>query len=73
MVHRRFFEDRKSNHEIVEEKQEVFMDREMHRIISKAQGVVHDNVDTKSPWHGQGILGVHRRIQGRFRRIIDAR
>jgi hypothetical protein len=73
MVRRRFFEDRKSDHGIAEEKQEVFMDREMHGSISKAQGVVDDNIDTKIPRHGQGILGMHRRIQGRFRQSIDAR
>jgi hypothetical protein len=35
--------------EIAEEKQEVCMDREMRGSISKAQGVVDDNADTKSP------------------------
>jgi hypothetical protein len=52
MVRRRFFEDSKSDHGIAEEKQEVCMDREMRGSILKAQGVVDDNVDTKSPRHG---------------------
>jgi hypothetical protein len=47
MVHRGFFEDRKSDYGIAEEKQEVCMDREMCGSISKAQGVVDDNTDTK--------------------------
>jgi hypothetical protein len=49
MVHRRFFEDRKFDYGIAEEKQEVCMDREMCGRISKAQGVVDKNVDTKGP------------------------
>jgi hypothetical protein len=72
-VRRRFFEDSKSDHGIAEEKQEVCMDREVRGSISKAQGVVDDNVDTKSPRHGQGILGMHRCIQGRLRQSLDAR
>jgi hypothetical protein len=67
MVHRRFFENSKSNHGIADEKQEVCLDQEMRRIISKAQGDVDDNVDTKSPQHGRGILGMHGCIQGRLR------
>jgi hypothetical protein len=46
---RRFFEDRKSDHKIVEEKQEVCLDREMRGRILKAQGVVDDNAETKIP------------------------
>jgi hypothetical protein len=42
-------------------------------IISKYQGVVEYNADTKGPQHGKIILGMHRRIQGRFRRSFDAR
>ena len=49
------------------------MDWEMCGRISKAQVIVDHIVDTKIPLHGQGILGMHRRIQGRFRRILDAR
>jgi hypothetical protein len=41
-IHRRFFKDSKSGHGIAQEKQEVCMDREMHGIIPKAQGVVKD-------------------------------
>jgi hypothetical protein len=73
MVRRRFFKDSKSDHGIAEEKQEVFMEREMHGRISKSQGVVDNNVDTESPRHGQGFLGMHRHIQGGFRQSIDAR
>jgi hypothetical protein len=72
-VCRRFFQDRKTYHIIAEEKQEVYMERGVRRSISKAQGVVDDNADTKSPRHGPRILGMHRRIQGRFRQSIDAR
>jgi hypothetical protein len=49
MVCRRFFEDNKSDHKIVEEKKEVCMDREMRGSTLKAQGDVDDNADTKSP------------------------
>jgi hypothetical protein len=35
MIRRRFFEDRKSNYGIAEEKQEICMDREMRGSISK--------------------------------------
>jgi hypothetical protein len=49
MVRRRFFEDRKSNHEIAEEKQEVCLDREMRGRILKAQGVVDNCVVNKGP------------------------
>jgi predicted nucleotidyltransferase len=48
-----FFEDRKIDHEIVEEKLEVCMNPEVHGSISKAQGDVDDNVDTKISQHGQ--------------------
>jgi hypothetical protein len=41
-----FFEDSKFDHEIVEEKQEVCMDREMRGIISRAHRVIDDNDDT---------------------------
>jgi hypothetical protein len=67
MVRRRFFEDSKSDQRIAKEKQEVCMDREMHGIISKAQGSIDDSDDTKIPRHGRGILGMHKRIQGRLR------
>jgi hypothetical protein len=43
MVRQRILEDRKSDYGIAEEKQEVCLDREMCRIISKDQGFV-DNV-----------------------------
>jgi hypothetical protein len=72
MICRRFFKDRKSDHGIVEEKQEVCMDREMNESISKAQGFV-DDTNTEIPRHGQGILGMHKHIQGRFRWCFDAR
>ena len=48
-VCRGIFEDSKSDHEIVEEKQEVYMDREMGGIIQKAQGAINDNANTKIP------------------------
>jgi hypothetical protein len=72
-IRQRFSKDRKSNHGIAEEKQELFMEREMCRIISKAQGFVDNNIDTESPQHGQGFLGMHRHIHGGFRQSIDAR
>jgi hypothetical protein len=53
MVRRRFFEDKKSEYGIIEEKQEVCMNKEMRGCISKAQGVFDDNADTKSPKHGK--------------------
>jgi hypothetical protein len=40
MVRRGIFEDRKSNHGVVEEEEEVCLDREMRRSILEAQGVV---------------------------------
>jgi hypothetical protein len=46
---RGFFEDSKSDYGIVEEEQEVCLDREMRRDILEAQGVVDDNTDTKGP------------------------
>ena len=49
MVHRGIFEDRKSDHKIVEEEQEVFLDREMHGSISDPQGAIDNNTDTKGP------------------------
>jgi hypothetical protein len=49
MIHRGFFEDSKYDYKIAEEKQEVFMDREMNGRILKAQGFVDDNTNTKSP------------------------
>jgi hypothetical protein len=73
IVRQRFFEDSKSDHEIAEEKQEFFMDREVCRSIAKAQGDVDDDIDTKIPRHGQGILGMHICIKGRIRQILDAR
>jgi hypothetical protein len=41
--------------------------------ISKAQGDIDDNTDTKIPQHGPGILGMHGCIQERSRWSIDAR
>ena len=49
MVRPGFFEDRKSDHGIEEEKQEVCMDQEMHGSILKDQGAIDDIVDTKNP------------------------
>jgi hypothetical protein len=72
-VRRGFFRDCKSDHGIAEEKQEVCMDQEVHRSILKVHWDVEDNVDTRSPRHGKGFPGMHIRIQGRFRRSIDAR
>jgi hypothetical protein len=73
MVRRRFFENNKSDHGIAEEKKEVCLNQEMCGSISKAQGVVDDKADTKSPQHGRGIIGMHRRIQGRLGWSLDAR
>jgi hypothetical protein len=67
------FEDRKSDHGIAEEKQEFCMGREMRGIISKAQGFLDDNTDTKTPQHGQAFIGMHRCIQERLRQNLDAR
>jgi hypothetical protein len=58
-VHRGIFEDSKYDHEIAEEEQEVCLDREMREIISEAQRVVDNNTDTKGPWHGRRLLGMH--------------
>jgi hypothetical protein len=58
---------------IVEEKQEVCLDWEMSRRIAEAQGVVDNNTDSKGPWHGCGLLGMHWRIQGRLRWSLDAK
>jgi hypothetical protein len=49
MVRRGVFEDSKSDQGIAEEKQEVWLDQEMHGSISEAQGVVDNNTDTKGP------------------------
>jgi hypothetical protein len=49
MVHRGFLEDSKSDYIIAEEEQEVCVDQEMRGSISKAQGVIEDNANTKSP------------------------
>jgi hypothetical protein len=49
MDHRGFFEDRKSDHGLVEEEQEVCLNREMHGIISEAEGAVDNKTDTKGP------------------------
>ena len=46
---RGFFEDRKSDYGIVEEEQEVCLDREMRGNILEAQGYFDDNTDTKGP------------------------
>jgi hypothetical protein len=45
----------------------------MHGRILKAQRVVNNNTNTKGPRHGKIIIGMHRCIQRRFRRIFDAR
>jgi hypothetical protein len=52
MVHRGFFEDSKSDYKIIEEEQEVCVDRKICGSILKGQGVVDDNVNNKSPWSG---------------------
>ena len=49
MGRRGFFEDRKSDHGIVEEEKEVCLDQEMCERISEAQGDVENNTDTKGP------------------------
>ena len=49
MICQGIFEDSKSDHEIVEEEQEVCLDREMCGRISEAQGVVDNDIDTKGP------------------------
>ena len=49
MVRRGFFEDNKSNYEIVEEEREVCLDQEMRGSILEAQGVVDNNTNTKGP------------------------
>jgi hypothetical protein len=41
--------------------------------ISKAHRIFDDSVDTKIPRHGQGILGMHEHIQGRFGWSVDTR
>jgi hypothetical protein len=49
-VRRSFFEDSKSDYGIAEKKnQEVCMALEMCKRISKAQGDIDNNVDTKIP------------------------
>ena len=53
------FKDSKSDNGIVEEKLEVCWDREMHRSILEAQGVVDNNTDTKGPEPECGLLGMH--------------
>jgi hypothetical protein len=59
MVHRGVFKDNKFDHEIVEEKQEICLDREMCGSISEAQGFVDKNTDTKGPGHGIRLLGMY--------------
>jgi hypothetical protein len=49
MVCRGFFKDRKSDYGIVEEEQEVCLDREMRGGILEAQGDVDDKTNTKGP------------------------
>jgi hypothetical protein len=49
MILQGFFEDRKSDYEVVEEEQEVSLDQEMRGSISKAQGSIDENIDTKGP------------------------
>jgi hypothetical protein len=48
-VCRGFFEDRKSDNEIIEEEKEVCLDQEMRGRILEAQGVVDVSIDTKFP------------------------
>jgi hypothetical protein len=48
MIGRGFFKDRKSDCEIVEEEQEVCLDREMRGRILEAQGDIDDNTITRS-------------------------
>jgi hypothetical protein len=48
-IHRGIFEDRKSDHGIAEEEQEVCLDREMSRSILEAQQVVDNDTNTKGP------------------------
>jgi hypothetical protein len=49
MVHQRFYVDRNLDYEVVEEKQEVCLDREMCGIISTDQGVVDETLIIKFP------------------------
>jgi hypothetical protein len=39
----------------------------------KAQIIVNNNSDTKGYEHGKRIVGMHRCIQGRFRKMFYAR
>jgi hypothetical protein len=48
-VRRGIFKDRKYDHKVVEEEQEIFLDQEMRGRILKAQGVVDNKTDTKGP------------------------
>jgi hypothetical protein len=49
MVCRGIFKDRKSDHGIAEEEQEVCLDQEMRGRIWEAQRAVDNNIDTKGP------------------------
>jgi hypothetical protein len=49
MTRRGFFEDVKSEYEIVEAEQEVCLDLEMRGSILEAQRAFDENVDTKFP------------------------
>jgi hypothetical protein len=73
MIRRRFFEDRNPITELQKKNKKFIWTEKCAGSISKAQRVVDDNTNTKGPRHGQGILGMHRRIQGRFRQSFDAR
>jgi hypothetical protein len=46
MIHQRIFKYSKSDHKIVEEKKEVYMEREMRKIISRYQGIFDNRIDT---------------------------
>jgi hypothetical protein len=48
-VHQGLFKDRKSNHGIAEEEQEVCLEREMYIGILESQGDVDKNNNTKGP------------------------
>jgi hypothetical protein len=41
-------------------------------VISETQGVVDNGTDTKGPWHGFRLIGMHWHIQG-LRQSLDAR
>jgi hypothetical protein len=49
MILSKVFQDSKSDHGIVEEKEEVCIDQEMRGSILNTQGDVDDRTDTKGP------------------------